>query len=251
MVAPSAVEITAVSRLPADATKGLRRDGYWVVPQISDDDLEPMLAELGPLLPQYDGKLAYEVTYQPGFESFRYSKSNNGIGPHTEVPVYSTPPKYLALYCRRQATCGGGYTCLADSRIFIDQLTPAMHAVARTQLIDFAATPNPRDQEEQLSGRFPLISPAGDGATIFRFSHNYFYFGDANARADQHPALRPSESDTFNNIVENCVAFFDNHKIAIRLEENDLLIWNNHRMLHARDHYADKRRHLTRYWVGA
>ncbi len=85
----------------------------------SGDDDREVVARFGTIIPQYDGQLSYDVAYRPGFDDFLYSKSLNPIGPHTEAPLFTPPPRLLALFCRRQARCGGGATLLADARSFL------------------------------------------------------------------------------------------------------------------------------------
>jgi alpha-ketoglutarate-dependent taurine dioxygenase len=41
-------------------------------------------------------------------------------------------------------------------------------------------------------------------------------------------------------------AFFETNKTAIKIERGGLLVWDNWRMLHARNGFTDPRRHLRR-----
>lgn len=207
------------------------------------------LARFGDLMPQFDGGIAHQVKMEPGYDNVRFSKSRNEIGPHTEAPLFAKPPRYLALFCHRQARCGSGHTALADGFAFLNSLGHAERALIRSHLVDFA-TYNDTTGYPQGGAQFPLETRYLDGKRILRFSHNLFYYGDLHA-SNQRPSegARTNAQRDFLDLVERCTAFFVQHKVEILIPDNAMLIWDNHRMLHARSEYADTNRHLTRYWL--
>lgn len=220
----------------------------WAVlaPDFVANKPEPLLKNFGQMMPQYDGNLRWEVRPRPGFEKIPYSQSSNGIGAHTEAPVLSPPPKYLALHCRQQAQCGGGQTMLADGVEFCEQ----NGGVTRFQKLEvsFIAAPMPGCESKQ--SKFPLLSINGKDP-VFRFSYNLFKYGDVNPSED---AVVESAS-AFNqdqNLVDLAVAaenFFNNNGTAILIPDSAVLIWDNHRLMHSRTQFSDAKRHLTRYWL--
>ncbi|ADI04934.1 branched-chain-amino-acid transaminase [Streptomyces bingchenggensis BCW-1] len=94
-----------------------------------------LLQDLGRFVPQYGGTVEHEVVYRPGNDGRAYSQSRNAIRPHTEAPGWHPSPRHLALYCHRQARCGGGHTDLLDWKLLeklldaddLALLTPSGH----------------------------------------------------------------------------------------------------------------------------
>ncbi|ACY18621.1 TauD/TfdA family dioxygenase [Haliangium ochraceum] len=213
------------------------------------DHVLDALVRFGELLPQFDGNIEHQVKAVPGYDAMRFSKSRNEIGPHTEGPIYPAPPKYLALYCHRQARCGSGHTALADGLDFLHSLTAEERAFCQNYTVSFS-TYNDATGYEATDVKFPLETRRDNGQFILRFSHNLFYFGDLHA-ANESPSEQAAsrEQKEFSDIVARCTDFFEQQKLRILIPDGALLIWDNHRMLHARSEYADTDRHLTRYWL--
>ena len=60
------------------------------------------------------------------------------------------------------------------------------------------------------------------------------------------------KSDIDNSLIEISKlgeTFFYNNLIEVLIPEKNILIWDNHRFMHARREYSDKTRHLTRYFL--
>lgn len=227
----------------------LKTDGYALfnVASLGGDDRE-VAAQFGEIIPQYDGHESYDVAYREGFDEFLYSKSLNSIGPHTEAPLWAPPPRLLALYCKRQARCGGGATLIADARTFLLDRPAAELELCRSWPIGFVGSPNP-ELTATIAVDAPLLSETGSG-TIVRFSHNFFIYGDTNARLSERRDLaqlglpRPLE-----RAIAATFRFFEDEAVPITIPEGHMLIWDNHRMLHGRTAFRDADRHLTRYWL--
>jgi alpha-ketoglutarate-dependent taurine dioxygenase len=238
----------------SDWRASLAERGWVVVPDVPDPrDAERLLQTLGVLLEQYNGAVRHQVRARPGFEALQYSQSRNGITPHTEAPGMRRPPRYLALHCHRQARCGGGQTLLADGYAFAASLPEPLAAQARERLIRFDLATGARD-----GGRVPHAAPLlaegephADGRTpIVRFSYNVLR--DNSLNAPVHEDLNDvDELDPFNaELCRRCLDFVRTRGCAALPADGSLLIFDNWRMLHARDAYSDPDRHLTRYWVG-
>lgn len=232
--------------------QALDRDGHAVVKGLTGGEVESFLGRLGRLLPQYDGRIAFEVRPKAAFDRYRFSQSMNPIGPHTEAPVHDPPPRYLALFCHRQATCGGGATSLSDGSAFLAGLPPPLRQAAETMPIEFIASRHPGGPVDRVA-RFPMLSAGPEGASVFRFSHNQFYFGDVNPTAndegDGNGAAPVMADETVRALAARGADYFTAHAVDILIPVGGLLIWDNHRMTHARGPYKDPARHLTRYWI--
>src|SRR5262245_52069643 len=101
----------------------LDEHGYALVRDVgSQPAAAAQLGLVGDLVPQYENTITHEVTYRPGHEGRAYSQSVNTILAHTEAPGWDPSPAYLALFCHRQARCGGGHTDLLDTEALLPQL---------------------------------------------------------------------------------------------------------------------------------
>ena len=214
-----------------------------------DSGVRASLRAFGDIIPQFNGHDTFEVTLKPGFENVPYSQSLNGIGPHTEAPVYEPPPKYLALHCHRQAQCGGGHTLLADGFAFYESLDGNLKDWAEESWIDFAATVQPGGGLRRTH-RARIMSEIDGGRPVFRFSYNLFRFGDVNpSQADMESVASRDAGTPLERIALSGEAFFHENVIPVLIPEDCVLIWDNHRLMHARGRYSDPGRHLTRYWL--
>lgn len=206
------------------------------------------LCRLGELVPQYDGQITFDVTYKQGFDNAPYSQSMNGLGAHTEAPGYEPPPKYLALYCHRQARCGKGQTLLADGALFYDTvLEPDLRAWAGEHTIEFVATAKPGSDER----RSLLAKIRGEhrGEPMLRFSYNLFRYGNVNPTADDVANSGKKIQDPLARIAEQGEVWFADNLTPVLIPEGCMLVWDNHRLIHGRGEYSDPARHLTRYWL--
>ncbi|NWA01366.1 TauD/TfdA family dioxygenase [Pseudomonas gingeri] len=211
-------------------------------------DLYETLAPFGRVIPQFNGLDTFEVTLKPGFDDLPYSQSMNGIGPHTEAPVYDPPPRYLVLHCHRQATCGGGHTQLADGLAFLKTLPADLQAWIEGNPVAFNATAKPGETTRRVLEEY-IFKPAADG-DIFRFSYNQFHYGDVNPSQEDLSAPEGRNSGTpLGRIAALGEQFFLEHCTPLLIPDGCVLIWDNWRLMHARSQYRDPQRHLTRYWL--
>lgn len=200
-----------------------------------------ILQQLGKLIPQYHGALEHEVTYRPGFDDKAYSQSNNTILAHTEAPGWSPSPRFLALYCHRQAQCGGGHTDILDLRELLPLLNKDEKVLLESTPLHF---PGPG------GGVTRNIVELEKSGSVLRFSFNLLTSGEYDPPLDNivsHHLLPMGKmgfdlAHKINNIfIENCS--------SVLIPDDALLIWDNQRLLHARSKYEDKNRRLVRYWI--
>ncbi|MGW7578644.1 TauD/TfdA family dioxygenase [Streptomyces sp. NPDC054765] len=230
-------------------TQELLDQGHTLLEGVTtDEEAAEALRDLGTLIPQYDGQLRYQVKAAPGFEDRRYSKSTNTILVHTEAPGWNPPPRYLALHCRVQARCGSGHTELADAYAFTASLSQAERRVVHGEGIDWVGHNTAGTGTAGV--RRPVVERTPEGRDIVRFSYNLLTAGhydppvDADVPADDLPLGALGAE-----LAVRAETFFRAHKVSVLIPENSILVWDNHRMLHARSSYSDARRHLTRYWL--
>ncbi|MFE4856725.1 TauD/TfdA family dioxygenase [Streptomyces sp. NPDC056670] len=230
-------------------TQELLDQGYTLLEGFTtDEEAAEALRDLGTLIPQYDGQLRYQVKAAPGFEDRRYSKSTNTILVHTEAPGWNPPPRYLALHCRVQAKCGSGQTELADAYAFAASLSQAEREVVHGESIDWVG--HNTGGTGTTGVRRPVVERTVEGRDIVRFSYNLLTAGHYDPPVD---AQVPSEELPLGalgaELAVRAETFFRENKVSVLIPENSILVWDNHRMLHARSSYSDARRHLTRYWL--
>lgn len=242
---------SATSEASAGWQAKLGERGWVIVPgPFATEDAERLLGELGELREQYNGARRHEVRARPGFDRLQYSQSRNGITPHTEAPAMPAPPRYLALHCHRQARCGGGQTLLADGYRLVRSLPEDLRREVRARPVRFdladGATAGGRKARAA-----PIFTPGVDGAPpIVRYSYNVLRDNSLNApvreRLDDLEGLDPFNAELCRRGLDLMRA----EGVGALPGDGDLLVFDNWRMLHARDSYEDPARHLTRYWVG-
>lgn len=118
---------------------------------------------------------------------------------------------------------------------FFARLTPEELQQLTSKTCTFVSTLGLQQMGLGNVAQHPLYERNNGSNPIFRFSS----YDGAEQRDD------PSLLD----MRERVVKFFEEEHVAIDIEPNALLIWNNHRVLHSRTGYTDMRRHLRRVWL--
>lgn len=200
-----------------------------------------ILQKLGRLIPQYHGALEHEVKCRPGFDDKAYSQSNNTILAHTEAPGWSPSPRYLALYCHRQAQCGGGHTDILDINELLKYLNGGDLKLLESLPLNF---PGPE------GGITCTLLEKCKAKNVFRFSYNILTSGeyDPDINSKVSYGLLPLGKQGLD-LAHKVNMIFKKHSSSVLIPDDALLIWDNQRLLHARSKYADKKRHLVRYWI--
>lgn len=217
--------------------------GYVVIPDVGGvEESEKIIQGLGDLIPQYSGKLTHEITYRPGNENRSYSQSTNTILAHTEAPGWPNCPPFIALYCHQQARCGGGHTDLLSVDELLSHLDPS-EVQQMESLLDFPGPPG------SPSLRAPMLEYDDHGRPRLRFSYNLLTRGEIDARLDTvtEDSALPLQA-AGRALAQRVNEIFEKHRTSVLIPDKALLIWDNHRLLHARSEYEDKKRHFTRFW---
>jgi hypothetical protein len=96
-----------------------------------------------------------------------------------------------------------------------------------------------------------MLSTDAAGNTVARFSYNLLTTSvfDPNLDADVDASVLPL-GEPGRRLAHRVSELFRELHTSVLIPDGALLIWDNQRMLHARSEYADRARHLTRFWSG-
>lgn len=196
------------------------------------------------LMPQY-GQDIFHVQWEPGFLNLSDARGKRPLLPHTEASDYQNPPKYLALWCKKPANCGGGTTTLTHVSDFLKTLTEAEVQRLTETSHYFGATRG--IHSNRTDGATHTILSFLGSKPIFRFSCNYITNGDYSPDPEN---LIPFTPDPFlGSISARLMDYFEKNAMGIRMEQYSLLLWDNESMLHSRTTYDDPSRKLDRIFL--
>jgi alpha-ketoglutarate-dependent taurine dioxygenase len=217
--------------------KLMAENGYVYMCNISDRfDPVAFCKALGDFVPQYTGVLVGDVMPEPGMDDVYHSGNTKALLPHTEGYDFETlPPRYIALWCVHPALGAGGETTLADAYAWVDSLTDEERHLMADRVYDWKTTEGVERLGLNLSTHHPILEDHELGR-IVRFSHN-------NLLREPDDAICP--------VLDRGKAFFEETHVGIDYERNGMLIWDNWRMLHARNAFTDRGRHLKRIQIAA
>jgi alpha-ketoglutarate-dependent taurine dioxygenase len=210
--------------------------GYVLMTNVPDTfDPVGFCRNLGPFVPNYSGEVIADVRPQEGMDDVYHSGNTKPLTPHTEgYDFEGLPPRYIALWCVRPATGKGGETTLADTRPWVEELPPEEQNRLKEAAYEWKTTEGVQRLGLDLKTRHPILAQH-DGSTIVRFSCNNLL------REEDDPAV--ALQDMWHER-------FDNEHVAIDYAQDDMLVWDNWRMLHARNAFKDRSRHLRRIQIG-
>lgn len=180
---------------------------------------------------------------------FAYSESNFEIPPHTDNAWSVIPDKYMSLLAIQPAD-EGGYTKIFSIKQILEQLVQTTFGnevinILKTNIFPFAAPPESLtetqlSEQKNLKKHIALAPILGKNNTI-RYRYDIIQKGFRF-----YPELATEENifavETFNVFLTK---FFKNCE-EIRLEKEDILLANNHLVLHSRTSFTDPARLLLR-----
>lgn len=219
------------------AQKLLDEHGYVQVVNVPNGfDYVQLCRTFGHFVPNYGGPVVGDVRPEPGMEDVYHAGNHQPLTPHTEgYDFKNLPPRYIALWCVAPAAGQGGETTIADTQPWIGELTDdARHHLYGTTF-EWKTTEGVQRQGLDLHTTHPVLENV-DGTQIVRFSCNNLLHQDDHVVTDL-------QDDWQSRYVEDSV--------WVRYEQNDILLWDNWRVLHARNAFNDSRRHLRRIQIGA
>lgn len=236
-----------VNDIRSEIVRDLTVQGYALVRgPLNSDGAAALAGTLGTLVPQSTGELTYDVMAHPGFEKVRDTRSAHTLRPHTEAPGQEPPPRYLALHCRVQATCGGGQTMLADAHAFVAGLSEQDQRLVHEGEVYWPSYVENAD----VKGLWKPLVEQTERGTVNRLSCTLLRTGGYSEGLDElaGPQNPPLGAEGVA-LAERAVDFFRDNQVSVLIPEDAMLIWDNHRMFHSRSAFSDTRRRLTRYWI--
>jgi hypothetical protein len=228
--------ITFPPRALADIRQALTEHGHAHITGLPDTfDYPAALTAFGPLIPQYSGELVRDIRPQPEFDGMISALNTGKVWPHTEWYEFpDLPPRYLALWCIHPADGPGGETTLVDGHRLLGEFTPADLDRLRQPVYQFGASASLARIGVQEQACHELVTE-DRGTTIVRFS-----------TLDLIP-----DNELVTRWIVTGVAIHAAHHTPIKIKPGELLIWDNWRILHARNAFTDRRRHLRRALIGS
>lgn len=210
--------------------------GYVLMTNVPDTfDPVAFCRRLGSFVPNYTGAVVGDVRPESGMDDVYHAGNTRPLTPHTEgYDFEALPPRYIALWCVQPAEGDGGETTIADTRPWITALSDTEREQLEKIEYDWKTTDGVKRMGLDLNTRHPVLAE-DQGATIVRFSCN-------NLLRDDDDPVAALQEDWRGN--------FEREHVAVPYERNDMLVWDNWRLLHARNAFSDRRRHLRRIQVG-
>jgi alpha-ketoglutarate-dependent taurine dioxygenase len=214
----------------------LAEHGYVHVTDVPDSfDHAAFLAAFGEFYPGPSGKLVDDIVPEPGMDDVYYGMNSRALLPHTEGYEFDgLPPRYLALWCVTPPGGAGGETTLMDALPLITALPEADRTFLESNDFEWVGSEGLRRRGLAGHASHPMLT-AVDGVRLLRFSCNNITLPD-QARAARSFIDRTRR------------AFVEDH-LAITYRRNDLLHWDNWRILHSRNAFDDPKRHLKRVQI--
>jgi alpha-ketoglutarate-dependent taurine dioxygenase len=211
----------------------LERNGYVHLTDVPDGFDHPrFLARFGDFYPGPSGKLIDDVIAEPGMDDVYYGNNRQGLLPHTEGYEFAgLPPRYLALWCVVPPVGLGGETTLLDAYPLLEALPAEERRQLEAETYDWQASEGLRRRGLGQRSTHPILETV-DGVSLLRFSCNNI--------------LLPEAAEPVRSFLSSTKQLFDAEHVTIKYRRNDLLHFDNWRMLHSRNAFEDAARHLKR-----
>jgi alpha-ketoglutarate-dependent taurine dioxygenase len=249
-------EGNAVSDLCAHLATALQETGFAIVRfahaaadsqhaiAVAAWNLFTSLAE--PMPHSAAGELVYEVTVADSTPPPHryYSQSNIGGDIHTDgTYIHADPPKYVALVCLHPAHLGGDSVLVDGHQVYATLKAGSRSALAWLQ----------REYHFDCDGQGPAatlrrsIFERANGSVRVQYLRSYIESGQRRAREPLAPEALASL-----DMLDGLLAHPTLRQIRT-LQSGDMLLLNNHFMLHGRTAFVDyperaRRRRLIRLW---
>ncbi|WP_020501404.1 TauD/TfdA family dioxygenase [Sciscionella marina] len=230
-------ETISQERLESTFREMMEEHGYVLMVNVPDTFGQVgFCRRIGNFVPNYNGAVVGDVRPEPGMDDVYHAGNTKPLTPHTEGYDFKMlPPRYIALWCVSPVTGGGGETTLADTQPWVSDLSDEQREHLDKTEYDWKTTDGVRRLGLDLHTRHPILA-SHDNVTIIRFSCNNLI------RDDNDPAT---------DLQSRWHQRFEREHVAVDYEQNDMLVWDNWRMLHARNAFRDRSRHLRRIQISA
>lgn len=209
--------------------------GYVVLCNVTEE-FEPVrfCRGLGGFVPNYTGAVVGDVRPEPGMDDVYHAGNTRSLTPHSEGYDFAiTPPRYIALWCVTPADGPGGETTLMDTHPLVEGLSDQERQQFLTTDYQWKTTEGVQRLGLDLHTRHPILEDHPKGP-IVRFSCNNLIRDDEDLAAELQTRWHKT---------------FERDHVAVEYRERDMLVWDNWRLLHARNAFSDRSRHLRRIQI--
>lgn len=195
-----------------------------VKPQKSE--LLKFLENFGDIYNQYGNTTVWDVTLK--VEGADTSIGNEEIALHTEMNEFRIPPDLVALYCVRNSQSGGKLR-LVDGWDLIRFFSSEEIGNLQHSILKFKAKDSIKSDYGAIENSAAVLSIDSQGNPCIRYSRN------ADVLCNQELVYRFAERlESLEEILYR------------QLEQHELLIWDNSRILHGRSRFDGSERLLWR-----
>jgi alpha-ketoglutarate-dependent taurine dioxygenase len=223
-----------------------RTPGFAGLPVAERDRLAvAVAAALGTPSPVGDatGTVVWDVRPRPdlpaGQRAGNISVSSGEACLHTDSTFSARPERWFLLWCVRPAADGGA-SVLVDSAAVVSRMQAGR---ARRQALDVLMARDVPMWDGRRVLPVRVLHREGDGTVKVRYRADLLREGLARAGV--------AEGEPVAAALRTLAAELDDaaSRLVVPLAADDLLIVDNHRVLHARQAFTDPRRHLLRVRV--
>jgi Taurine catabolism dioxygenase TauD, TfdA family len=196
------------------------------------------------------GQLLWDIKQRqlPPGHLATFSEHSDRAELHTDTQYYPQPENYFLLYAVQAAKCGGGKSLLCDGQeIQACLLATAEGRAAWEMLSSFPfpfRIPTTFTHGGQINAIETTLAPIFGITPLIRFRRDTLEKG-FQARPDLDIPEARAALRVLNHVLENKV-----NVISYPLQDDDLLICNNHTTLHGRTTYLDRDRYFIRVRMG-
>lgn len=186
--------------------------GFFHIPNRNETDLIKIISQLGNVINETD------VVANP--ESKSLVTSDKYLDFHTDNHL----AKYILCHCRKQAETGGQSMLCDAEKVYAQLKEDEKLALSKIHVYEHKMFPENRNSN-------PIIREI-DGQHRF-----YYLFWLALEKYRELPVFKK-----WRDLIQNAP------HVKLRLEENDILVIDNHRIFHGRTEFIGER-NLKRFWI--
>jgi alpha-ketoglutarate-dependent taurine dioxygenase len=199
------------------------------------------------------GQLLWDVKARslPEGHFATFSEHSDRAELHTDTQYYQHPEDYFFLYVVRAARCGGGKSLVCDGREIQSCL---LETSTGQEAFDVLSTypfpfriPTTFTQNGTVDAVETTQAPifgSDPNAPLIRFRHDTLEKG-FQARPDLDVPEAREALRVLHHVLENKVNILNHY-----MQDDDLVVCDNHTALHGRTIYLDKARHCVRVRMG-
>jgi alpha-ketoglutarate-dependent taurine dioxygenase len=192
------------------------------------------------------GRLLWDVKARslPKGHFATFSEHDDRADLHTDTQYYEHPEDYFLLYTIRAARCGGGQSMLCsgyDIQAQLQETSEGREAYEMLSTYSFPfRIPTTFTQSGTVQAVETTLAPIFGIKPFIRFRMDTLEQG-FQSRPDLDIPEARAALRVLMHVLENKVKVLKHY-----LEDDDLMICNNHTALHGRTMYLDQQRHLIR-----